>query len=112
MDDDAFLDALLGLPPPSVPLPVPDPPPPRFTLNVIEDTRSIIPGNWTCRQSYGGYVRPPLRQEAILIIEERPVELDPLRPGKAYEQSLSRMKLRASDKRDTKIKKQKRIGSG
>ena len=110
MDDDAFLDALLGILPPT---PVPeDPTPPPLTLSsfqVIVDNHSTIPGNWTCRKQYGGYVPPPIRVEATVMIPDIPVEFDPLRPGKQYEVSLSRMKLRASDKRDTKIKKQKRI---
>jgi hypothetical protein len=113
MDDDAFLDALLGIPPPRPPSPAPEaPPPPKLKLSsfrVIVDTHSTIPGNWTCRQRYGGYVPPPIRVEATLVIPEAPVEFDPLRPGKLYDASLYRMKLRAADKRDTKIKNQKRI---
>ena len=110
MDDDAFLDALLGIPPPSPVLKDPTPPSPKLSsFQVIVDNHSTIPGNWTCRKQYGGYVPPPIRVEASIVIPDVSVEFDPLRPGKQYEVSLSRMKLRAADKRDTKIKKQKRI---
>ena len=98
MDDD-LLDALLGID-------APEPPkPPKPPLVVEYDNRSTIPGHWVARRRFGGYT-----------IHEKPVPVFALPEGpRTFEKeerigwkSMDRMRLRAADKRDTKIKENKK----
>lgn len=102
MDDDFLLDALLGLTDPVAEPVVEEDPAIRFTVE--NDDHTTIPGNWVARRRFGGYT-----------IHEKPVPVFALPEGpRTFEKeermgwkSMDRMRLRAADKRDTKIKKNK-----
>ncbi len=97
MDENSLLDALLGLTDPVAE----EPENPMVLLEITEDNRTTIPGTWVARRRFGGYTIP-----------EKPVPVFELPEGpRTFEKeertgwkSMDRMRLRASDKRDTKIK--------
>ena len=89
MEMDDLLDAVLGIP---------------KTLTVAYDMRSTQPVG-TGRHRFGGYV-PYTRPETQLIILEGSRSFEAKRSD--LWKSTDRMRLRAADKRDTKIKKAKK----
>jgi len=97
MDDfDALLDALL-----EEPIPEPPPPPPTY----IEDIKTTVPIEWQVRRRFGGYV-PYEKPVPVFMIPRTTQRTFAAEQQMAYD-SMDRIRLRAADKRDTKIKRNK-----
>jgi hypothetical protein len=115
-DFDSLLDALLEDDPmdtqPSItstqenPVQVIEDPPPKFKFTVTYDEHKSVMPNTIGRYRFKGY-EPPKEPEVIFIPPFKPLD-----PEKNYQkqvfQSMDRIRLRQSDKRDTKIKEQKK----
>lgn len=92
MDEDALLDALLGIEPPATS----DcrPPPVHYRCEI--DNKSTTP--FVGRRCYGGY-KPPVAVVPVFALPEKPVEAK-------HDLGMARIQQRAKDKRDARIKKQ------
>ena len=109
MDDfDSLLDALLEDPVPEEPVPEeapPPPPPPPPEITYIEDTKTTVPIEWQVRRRFGGYV-PYEKPVPVLMIPWATPRTFAAEQRMAHD-SMDRIRLRAAEKRDTKIKRNK-----